>query len=379
MAIKYLYIDDNLTDTVSGQVAALNQNKNELEIVHQQPMGNWEEERTFFLNDFSKVYDGLIIDLRLDDEKNSKGLKSFYKGTSLAQELRTLSTEKAFKEIPIVLLSATAKIEASLDNTGEDLFDIRISKEKITDSSFAEIRNKLIALGNAYKYLIDVKKSPPKDWAESIFKAKEECIDNRFYSKALGIFSQPIHSFISFVIKSFLSADGILISKFTLLARLGIDLEKSKDVVQLISKFDRALYRGILHEGWRAWWAYDVEQILSEWFPEDVFVRNIEADKRVEFIKKATGITDLVAAEKLQYSNSAAFWTHCKGTNRPIDPIDGLMIANQENTSPWEEKKYISIFEALTRKNVSMWQDVAATEAERLKKLKTIHTRDRVK
>lgn len=380
MAIRYLYVDDNVTATVNGQVTALNSNKAELEIIHQQPMGNWEEERNFFLSKFSEKYDGLIIDLRLDDEKNSKGLQSFYKGTSLAQELRTLSTEKALKEIPIVLLSATAKIEESLDSTGEDLFDIRISKEKLTDESFSVIRNRLIALGNAYKFLIDLKRNTGNyDWSNTVFKVKEEYLDNRFYNKASVLFGKPVHSFVSFIIKSLLSSDGILVSRWTLAARLGVDIEKSEDWEKLVSCFDHSIYRGILCEGWNLWWAYDVESILNEWFSPDVFVRNVKASSRIEVIKKITGLQKLVSAEPLPYSQSSAFWTYCLGTKRAIDPIDGIVVSNQENIAPWEERKYVSIFEALNRKHISSWKDVAATEIERLKKLRTIHSRERFK
>lgn len=380
MAIKYLYLDDNSADAVSGQVSALNSNKAELEVTHQQPVGDWEKEREFFLNEFSKKYDGLIIDLRLDDEPNAQGRQSFYKGTSLAQELRTLSTEKKFKETPIILLSANAKIEESLDSTGKDLFDIRISKERLQGGIFNVIRSQMIALGNGYKFISELKQRTDQyDWSSTVLKVKQECLDNRFFVKARSLFDEPTHSFISFLIKSLLSRDGLLISALTLAARLGVDISKSPDFEKLTALFDKALYRGVLHEGWRLWWANDAEKILSAWFPADVYVKNLNAADRIEVIKKETKINGIIAAEPLDYSKSTAYWTHCVGTKRPIDPIDGFVIANQENLSPWEERKYVSTFEALNRKFVGAWENVSATELDRLQTLKTRYSRERNK
>ncbi|MBT1712316.1 hypothetical protein KK062_29000 [Fulvivirgaceae bacterium PWU5] len=380
MAIKYLYLDDNKFETVNGQVNALNSNRAELEVTHQQPVGDWERERDFFLNEFSKKFDGLIVDLRLDDEPNSQGRQSFYKGTSLAQELRTLSTEKKFNEVPIILLSASANILESLDNTGKDLFDIRIPKERLQGDEFKVIRARMVALGNGYKFLSGLKQRTDEyDWSTAVFKVKQEVLDNRFFIKARTLFGEPTHSFVSFLIKSLLSCDGLLICHWTLAARIGLDPKKSPDCDKLIAFFDSALYRGVLNEGWRLWWADDAEKILSSWFPPDVSVRDVNAIDRIEIIKTQTKLSGLTAAEPLEYSKSTSFWTHCFGTKRPLDPIDGLVITNQDNVAPWEERKYISIFEALTRKHISAWRDVSATELDRLQKIKARYTRERNK
>lgn len=379
MAIKYLYIDDSHEHVVEGQVSALNLNKSELEVIHRQPYGNWEAEHKYFTNDFSKEYDGLILDLRLDDEKNEKGVKAYYKGTSLAQELRTLSTEKAIKETPIVLLSANEKIIESLDTTGEDLFDIRIQKERLTGNIFIETRDRLIALGNAYKTISELKQKPQhSNWCFELLKVNEEDIDNRFVVKAEGLYGEPTHSLISFLIKSFLSSDGLLISERVIAARLGIDIVESEDWNKLLSLFDKGSYKGILCGGWKRWWSHRFEGICGQWF-KDEEIRDLDAATRTEVLKRTTGLGRLESAAMMKYAQSSFYWTICRGSGRPIDPVDGLIIINQENLYPWQEKRYVSVEEALHRRNVQYWNEVATTEIDRLQRLQKLHSRERNK
>lgn len=379
MAIKYLYIDDNLGHVVDGQVSGLNTNKDELEVVHKQPEGDWEKERDYLIKgDFSRNYDGLIIDLRLDDEVNTRREKSNYKGTTLSQELRTLSTENIVKEIPIVLLSATEKIDASLDSTGEDLFDLRIHKEKLRDEFIEISRMRLVSLAIGYSNIGDLKsETSAPAFFEKILGKNPSNVDPRFMAKINGLHKKPVHTLASFILKGLIESDGILLHEKILAARLGVGLD-SKDWNNLLGVFQKAKYTGVFHQGWERWWSFEVSKILESLFGEDgLRFRNLAAEKRVNLIIEKTGLKELVPAKKLEYAQSDAFWTICLGTDNPIDPIDGLIIANQDNLFPWQEKRYVSIFEALTRKNKQKWNDISVLEIDRLTRLQKLYTRDR--
>lgn len=133
MAINYLYIDDDSTDRANGTVQGLKK-EGRIEVFLSQPESTWEQQIQF-IEDRQKEdkLDGLIIDLRLDDYANTKdGKKANYRGTSLAQEIRTRQKEKSIKEFPIILFSANDKITQSLENSGRNLFDVFIEKESIT-------------------------------------------------------------------------------------------------------------------------------------------------------------------------------------------------------------------------------------------------------
>lgn len=376
MAIKYLYIDDNADDLVEGQVSALNVGKSELEVQHRQPLGAWENERKYFEDDFSKEYDGLILDLRLDDEKNKAGLKSNYKGTSLAQELRTLSKEGIINETPIILLSATDKIIESLDATGKDLFDVRIPKERLEGEVFEETRKKLIALANGYKKIASLKNEPiSQKWFLGLLDVNPNKVDERFVTKVMTFHSHPTHSLISFLIETLFSSDGPLISEWTMAARLGIDIEISTDWRNLLESLGESKYNGVLCGGWPKWWTHLFDDWLIKNFKDAPF-RTTKASQRVELLRNFTGLHGLKAAERLPYSQSSLYWTICRGSGKPIDLIDGLVIRNQENLFPWQEKKYVSIDEALNRRGHRYWENVATSEVERLRTLQKRYSKD---
>ncbi len=75
--------------------------------------------------------DGLILDLRLDEEADPEGHRARYRGTTLAQDLRTRMSEGDIRSIPIALWSIDWKLKNSFlrDDTVQDLFDQVYDKE----------------------------------------------------------------------------------------------------------------------------------------------------------------------------------------------------------------------------------------------------------
>ena len=86
MAFKYLYIDDNSEDNAKGIITGL-QKEGELFIDFDNPKGDWEEERKRIESEEFKEYNGLILDLNLEETPNKNRELSRYKGSSLAQEI----------------------------------------------------------------------------------------------------------------------------------------------------------------------------------------------------------------------------------------------------------------------------------------------------
>ena len=126
----------------------------ELSIDAMQHKDSWELQLEF-LKERENEYDGLILDLKLDDLPNNNDIRAKFRGTSLAQEIRTRQKEGILKSFPIILFSANDKTQQALEKSGTDLFDILIDKSKLDDIAFPIYTRQLIELSKGYKYLCD--------------------------------------------------------------------------------------------------------------------------------------------------------------------------------------------------------------------------------
>lgn len=378
MAINYLYIDDDSTDRANGTVQGLKKG-GYIEVFLSQPESTWEQQIQF-IEDRQKEdkLDGLIIDLRLDDYANTKdGKKANYRGTSLAQEIRTRQKEKSIKEFPIILFSANDKITQSLENSGRNLFDVFIEKDSITSADIyvKEYIPKLIALAEGYRTI-----NLSAENLSKVLSIDISVVDERFVSELNNLANNPSHVIANFLINELLLKQGLLIDERTLAARLGIDIEQSsKDWKQVLSSLNEALYKGVFYQGWERWWMPIIEIWWNKTIHAETYLRATSASDRVEYIKKELKLTKIYPSEKMPKSDSDEFWTVCKGYNRPLDPVDGLMIDRQENLYPWQDPDYVSVEAALHRTNINIWKKVAKLEEERLKELQAQYRREREK
>ena len=101
MVIKYYYIDDD----PNSQKKVEGFENEKLSIVAMQHKDSWEEQFR------------LILDLKLDDLPNGNDKRAEFRGTSLAQEIRTRQKEGVLKSFPIVLFSANDKTEQALEKS----------------------------------------------------------------------------------------------------------------------------------------------------------------------------------------------------------------------------------------------------------------------
>lgn len=376
MAINYLYIDDDSSDRANGTVQGLKKGGH-IEVFLSQPKSTWEQQIHFIENKQKEdKLDGLIIDLRLDDYANvNDGARANYRGTSLAQEIRTRQKEGGIKEFPIILFSGNDKVTQSLENSGKDLFDICIEKDSIINDSIYEKQfvPKLYALADGYKIIKDSVGDISK-----ILSVDIDVIDERFISELNNLTTNPPHVLARFLLDELLLKQGLLVDEFTLAARLGVDIEQSaEDWKKVLKSLENAFYRGIFWQGWMRWWMPIIEKWWVEVIHAEKYLRSTPASERVELVKKELKLSNICPAEKIEKSSSNEFWTVCKGYNKPLDPIDGLIIDGQENLYPWQDLDYVSIDAALRKKNVNAWKKVAKLEEERLKELQEQYKKER--
>lgn len=365
MATKFYYIDDdpNSQNKVRGF------ENDDLAIVAMQHKDSWEEEFSF-LNDEKNQFDGIILDLKLDDLPNSNGKRADFRGTSLAQEIRTRQKEGSMNSFPIILFSANDKTQQALENSGKDLFDILINKSMLDDIAFSRFTSQLIDLSDGYKRLSDSSLA-----ISDVLQIEEKILDSRFVGEYNKNKECPVHIQSRFLITELLTKQGLVIDEDVLAARLGINKSKSVDWSDLLKKLLKAKYQGVFCNGWSRWWMQLVEQWWTETIKAETFLRSTPAVERVKQIKKVTKLTGLVAAEKIDKSESDEFWTVCKGIGQPLDPVDGILIQGQDNLYSWQEPEYISIEAALWRKNIDNWVSIADIEKERYENLKRLYSR----
>ncbi|MFH7018628.1 hypothetical protein [Flavobacterium sp. FlaQc-47] len=372
MPYKYLYIDDVKDGNEVGVINGL-KNGGHLEVDFMQPK-EWDvmftkdisdKPNTDYLPEILTQYDGLILDLRLYDNANDDGYTATYRGSTVAQEIRTLVKEKSIlKDIPIVLITANENVDTSLDETGKNLFDAIVKRSNI--GNFEKLRLKLISLANGYSYLNQVEKTLDKILAYE----RIDTIDFRFLQDFSEIKDQPSHVIARFLSKYILQKPSFLVDEYYLSARLGAsmksdDWQKFKETYLIGFK-----YSGPFSDYEERWWMNDVESWWDENF-KDYFLRSLSAKERVELLNTKFEIK-LLPIEKTFRSTSEKFWTVCKVTKAAIDNVDGFIIAGQDNNFPWQEKEYISKDEALRPTNKDLWKDIAMIDKDRLEKLKSL-------
>lgn len=361
--MQYLYIDDesNSQEKANGFCT------DELIIKVERPRPTWEDQLG---NLSSGEFDGLILDLRLDDIPDENEDRAQFRGTALAQEIRTRQKEGLMRCFPIILFSANDKLQGSLDSIGQDLFDLCIDKTNVQPKDFAIFSLKLLDLVAGYQMF-----NQTTD-INQVLNIAQEHIDARVREIFINIQkNESIPALIQFILNHLLERQGVLIDERMLAARLGVDIALSDNWDALLQQLKFAQYEGVFCNGWKRWWMSKIEYWWYEKISHTDYLRSTTASKRVMLLQEKLNIK-LVPAEKIQKSNSDKFWTLCRGHNRPLDPNDGLLIINQDNLYPWQDRGYVSIDAALNRTNKEAnWKELAEIEYEHFKQLEAMYQR----
>ncbi len=367
MPYNFIYVDDTFENLEQGTINAL-QDGGDIVIDFKRP-NDWEELMTELTRDLPNN-NGLILDLRLNGNPYEGNNYAKYRGSTLAQELRTLAKENlGQKDYPIVLISADKNIELSLDQTSYDLFEMVVNKNHLGNDkklSYAAFKNKLCWLSEGYDYLNVNDKSK-----EYILGRKEiPALDPRFLESLTNVLNKPGHILARFIIKEIIGRPTFLINEAYLAARLGID-PTSPDWPKFVNEIipSDACYTGAFSSRYPRWWMNEIEKFWNENFPGQK-LRNLPASKRLELISAKFNLTDLKAPTRTAKSKSDAFWVVCKATGVPLDTTDGFMISGQDDKYSWQESQYISIDEAL--RPTQDYLNISSIEKPRLQKLKEI-------
>jgi hypothetical protein len=374
-SIKYLFLDDNDKVTRDGDVHLLNTISSDVEIKTDYPL-SWKQRSKSIFTDLDQ-YDGIILDWELTNQseaaKGSEGVEDVdFSAESLAEHLRVNAAKKIIKDIPIIICSAdNNKAFSMLKNrelTSRDLFDLTCIKNDVFVKNVRNSALQLFDLATVYKKLqqnvFDLKE------ALAIATGDLESLDIRFIDTMGNIAtSNTTHDLVYFLLHEVIFREGILINEVVLAARLGVDIEQSKeswDKSKCILIKEQVCYRGLLSIGWSNYWAY---KLINWWKTiSDKDLRTTGASVRVQILNEKFSVT-LKAAEKIKFCSSEEFWTICKGTQRPLDPINGFIISDYIS-NPWLEVEYVSAYAELEKEDTNAWR-ISAIERERFNKFKS--------
>jgi hypothetical protein len=368
MDIKYLYLDDENLRSVRPYMRHIVDVNKQLTIKHLFPV-SYDAQIDFI---YKENFDGLILDWRLDQaagtQDDGKKTKARYRAAALAQELRTRAAEGG-RDFPIILWSTDDKLKQSYskDDTSHDLFDLKCIKGEIIPRA-KEISAQLISLAEGYKTIVNTVKA--KQTRQLLAFEDLTILDPRIlaYLDELSSKRAPAHEYARFIIKELLETSGPLIDEKTLAARLGIDMNKSKDWSTLLSKLKKAGYQGVFKDGWQRWWASSVETWWDGLGKSVNPLRSVPAEERVSLLQKRFKLQDLIKSEPIRPEYSQAYWTICQVTQKPLDPRDGFIL--DVETKLWQSKAYVSGDAELKKERRRKGLRLDPLELERASRLK---------
>jgi len=283
-------------------------------------------------------FDGLLLDLRLDQEPRADGQKAEYTATTLAQFLRTkvYDQEAGIRDFPIVLCSQQSKIGMyEADMSSHDLFDYKFPKEDV-EVRAKEISSNLVALVEGYQTIT----AAQGNWSTMLAYDTAQ-LDARIFSRFTNR-STPAatHEYARHLLKGLLIPTNELIKEAILAARLGVTTTADGWPRLRDEVFGAARYQGAFGQSWERWWQPEVNRIFESLCGTPI--ASLDAAERVTALVERTGLTELVAATPIELNHSTWYWNICEAYQAPLDPAEGFRLAGSEPTV-WQEYDYISL------------------------------------
>lgn len=376
MSYKYLYIDDIQADGKEGSSETPNSlakglSKDGVDVIYKHV---FEFESDNFIKDHLSEYDGLLLDLRLDEYKDkTTGKHSAYTATEFAQHIRTLVTKGSEdggldKDLPIVLFSTDDKLKQvyATDLSSHNLFDRYLTKKDTPDNA----SKKLSSLAEGYIEIMENKTNLEKLMGLENLIDLDSRIFSRFSEEPARI---PAHEYAQVILKDLIYVTGPLINDDILAARLGIDKENSnpEDWSTLKEFFSESKYKGVFSNGWNRWWMFKINDLFESL--SDTYLSYMDANEKVELFKEKLSLEGLIAAQPIKLNSSTRYTTICKAFGKPMDEIEGFRVYSSREPKQWQEYEYASLEAFATgkfeEKNIKVHIDDKARLHDAIKEL----------
>jgi len=372
MPIRCFYLDDEPAQTVAPLWQLLEQAANhQIQFDYQQPLKDFGEQVAIIKKAQPDI---LILDLRLDENRNGHGEIADYRGFALAQELRTRMTERKLPSVPIVLWSMVSKLKQSYnkDDSAHRLFDRVYVKDQEIISQPHPVALELQSLVKGYQLITEERNKATVRFHQMLgLTGKESDYLHPGISEPFATRDKyPVHEYARYILRELIEIQGALINEAVLAARLGVDIKASSDWEKCKKRLaETCAYQGAFHEAWPRWWAFPVEEWWQNRPNRPGTLRSLTAKERVKFLRSTTHLTHLHPAAPVEEGYSERYWTICQGFEQPLDEIDGIMLSFP-NQKIWQEPLYVSIKAALERVGKETGWRMDPLEYERFNDLK---------
>ncbi len=330
-----LFVDDQEADCKFADILST---ANVIQLTHIKPSKSITE----LADDiFGQRPDIVALDYRLDEspcgtEETEKPNR--YKAGPLAQQLRDLILPDFLNDFPIILVSQEDNIQEFYkpDLTAHNLFDATFTKlEIINDADSA--KQKVIGLINGYKNIIE-------HWKDDSNRIKRVLGSNALLASAQDIDAinqvNAPHHLARSIIQSIILRSGLLLDQAGLMAKLGIDENKS-DINSLIKilQQDGIRYTGVFHEGWLRWWNDSTNEWASKHCNQPI--ENLGAKEITQRLSKKLGIQLDSATSRWQpREDNPKFSIACSSCNLPTE-LDFSVSAYDPITYGFIQKRII--------------------------------------
>ncbi|MDB4930341.1 MAG: Uncharacterized protein JWM10_2825 [Myxococcaceae bacterium] len=348
----WVFVDDSLEEARSF-AGRLGSGPQAIKVVVMSP----EEARREILGQ-RLVPVGVLMDVDLSSSSGELGT-----GPGIAQDIRVKQRARKIPEFPIVRFAGSARVAENIgdDPTSDDLFDLRIQKEELSQSLVA-VQHGLLGLEEVYEVLSAADPMNSEAISKVLGLSQDLLLSwshSGFHDRLASGRRTALHVAACGFMRGFLMPTGLLVDEQTLAVRLGVDAAASGDAWKaLLSKIVAAKYVGAGHEFFVRWWAAGVEDWWFEQFGAASNLAGISIDGRVESLRKLDDLQDLVALQMPTISLGQRPWRLCALSLEsnppervPVDPGQAVAVTPTIDLPAWVDPWCASLGRALERRD----------------------------
>lgn len=297
---------------------------------------------------------GVLMDVDLSSATGEHGT-----GPGIAQDIRVKQRAREIAEYPVVRFAGLEPIRRSIqgDPASDDLFDLKIPKEKLRENGASHIVGLLRGVSLVYLALGRIGNATDDSFLPLVGLSAQEWErlgHPAFSDRLLSALQVATHVAAGTFVRSFLLPSGLLIDERLLAVRLGVNREASGEQwFDLLESLPFA-YGGVGSDAFKRWWARGLDDWWYSTVGEDEPLSSLDAESRVKLLGERAGCKNLISLSMPQGSAGTKPWRHCSLSLEedpprfvPLDPTESVRLTGRVDLPPWVDPAYAALGPAL--------------------------------